>query len=47
MGHLRQRDWYIGLSWATGIGGSTRQEESPSEVNTWGQRFIGHFGRGI
>ena len=30
---VRQKDWYIGSSWATGIGGGTRQEESSSEVN--------------
>ena len=29
---VRQKDWYIGASWATGIGGGTRQEESSSEV---------------
>ena len=32
---VRQKDWYIGSSWATGIGGGTRQEESSSEVNIW------------
>ncbi|XP_038058080.1 uncharacterized protein LOC119729546 [Patiria miniata] len=29
---VRQKDWYLGSSWATGIGGEARQEESSSEA---------------
>lgn len=29
---VRQKDWYFGSSWATGIGGGARQEESASEA---------------
>ncbi|XP_071488268.1 uncharacterized protein [Diadema antillarum] len=28
---MRHKDWYLGFSWATGIGGGGRQEESSSE----------------
>lgn len=31
---VRQKDWYIGSSWATGIGGGTRQQEASAEVNS-------------
>lgn len=29
---VRQKDWFFGSSWATGIGGGARQEESASEA---------------
>eukprot|EP00057_Strongylocentrotus_purpuratus_P032170 XP_786827.2 PREDICTED: uncharacterized protein LOC581748 [Strongylocentrotus purpuratus] len=29
---VRQKDWYIGSSWATGIGGGTRQQEASAEA---------------